>query len=658
MIVEIGHYALVLAFVLALFQATVPLIGMRLGDARLMQSARSVALAQFAFVVLAYAALTYAHVVSDFSLVNVYENSHSAKPLVYKISGVWGNHEGSMLLWVLVLSICGASVALFSRIMPEPLRAGALGVQGWIGAAFLLFVLATSNPFARFAEAPLEGRDLNPILQDPGLAIHPPLLYLGYVGFSVTFSFAAAALISGRIDAGWALIVRPWVLAAWMFLTLGIAMGSYWAYYTLGWGGFWFWDPVENASLMPWLAGTALLHCMSVMQKRDALKIWTIFLAILAFSLSLLGTFLVRSGVLTSVHAFANDPARGVFILAILVLFIGGALILFAVRANALQAGCVFAPVSREGALVLNNLVLTCACATVFIGTLYPLALEAVTGEKISVGAPYFNLTFIPLCLPLALAMPFGQQLAWKRGTLLGAAQRLTIAAGCAFVASAALALAKGGPVLSIIAAGLAIFLIIGSFADVIARSFRGPGHVLARAFGMPRSAWATSIAHAGMGLTILGLASTGWGVEEIVRMQPGQAVAVGPYELTTTSIVPGKGPNFEQTVAHTLIRAGGVTVAEIDPAQRFYPVRQMSRAEAGIATLGLGQVYMSVAEVNHDGSIDARLYWKPIVVLIWIGALVMTAGGLLSLSDRRIGFAYVARARRRAAPPIAQAAE
>jgi cytochrome c-type biogenesis protein CcmF len=658
MIVEIGHYALVLAFVLALFQATVPLIGMRLGDARLMQSARSVALAQFAFVVLAYAALTYAHVVSDFSLVNVYENSHSAKPLVYKISGVWGNHEGSMLLWVLVLSICGASVALFSRIMPEPLRAGALGVQGWIGAAFLLFVLATSNPFARFAEAPLEGRDLNPILQDPGLAIHPPLLYLGYVGFSVTFSFAAAALISGRIDAGWALIVRPWVLAAWMFLTLGIAMGSYWAYYTLGWGGFWFWDPVENASLMPWLAGTALLHCMSVMQKRDALKIWTIFLAILAFSLSLLGTFLVRSGVLTSVHAFANDPARGVFILAILVLFIGGALILFAVRANALQADGVFAPVSREGALVLNNLVLTCACATVFIGTLYPLALEAVTGEKISVGAPYFNLTFIPLCLPLALAMPFGQQLAWKRGTLLGAAQRLTIAAGCAFVASAALALAKGGPVLSIIAAGLAIFLIIGSFADVIARSFRGPGHVLARAFGMPRSAWATSIAHAGMGLTILGLASTGWGVEEIVRMQPGQAVAVGPYELTTTSIVPGKGPNFEQTVAHTLIRAGGVTVAEIDPAQRFYPVRQMSRAEAGIATLGLGQVYMSVAEVNHDGSIDARLYWKPIVVLIWIGALVMAAGGLLSLSDRRIGFAYVARARRRAAPPIAQAAE
>jgi cytochrome c-type biogenesis protein CcmF len=644
--------------VLALFQASVPLLGVGLGDVRLMRSARSVALTQFAFVAIAYAALTYAYIVSDFSLVNVYENSHSAKPLIYKISGVWGNHEGSMLLWILVLSLCGASVALFSRIMPESLRAGALGVQGWIGAAFLLFVLATSNPFARFVEAPLEGRDLNPILQDPGLAIHPPLLYLGYVGFSVTFSFAAAALVSGRVDAGWARIVRPWVLAAWTFLTLGIAMGSYWAYYTLGWGGFWFWDPVENASLMPWLAGTALLHCMSVMQKRDALKIWTIFLAILAFSLSLLGTFLVRSGVLTSVHAFANDPARGVFILAILILFIGGALTLFALRANALVPGGVFAPISREGALVLNNLLLTCACATVFIGTLYPLALEALSGEKISVGAPYFNLTFIPLALPLALAMPFGQQLAWKRGNLLGAAQRLTIALACGFIATAAFALAKGGPVLSVIAAGVAIFLVTGSFADVAVRSLRGSGHILSRAFRLPRSAWATSIAHAGIGLTLFGLASTGWGVEEIVRMEQGKAVAVGPYELVVTGVALGKGPNFQETVARTLVRSGGVVVAEINPAQRFYPVRQMSRAEAGIATLGLGQVYMSLAEVNPDGTIDARLYWKPFVILIWIGALFMAAGGLLSLSDRRIGFAFVARARRAAAPIAPQAAE
>src|SRR3954471_10310306 len=415
MIVEIGHYALVLAFVLALFQATVPLIGMRLGDARLMQSARSVALAQFAFVVLAYAALTYAHVVSDFSLVNVYENSHSAKPLVYKISGVWGNHEGSMLLWVLVLSICGASVALFSRIMPEPLRAGALGVQGWIGAAFLLFVLATSNPFARFAEAPLEGRDLNPILQDPGLAIHPPLLYLGYVGFSVTFSFAAAALISGRIDAGWALIVRPWVLAAWMFLTLGIAMGSYWAYYTLGWGGFWFWDPVENASLMPWLAGTALLHCMSVMQKRDALKIWTIFLAIFTFSLSLLGTFLVRSGVLTSVHAFANDPERGVFVLGFLFVVVGGSLILYAFRAPVVKSEIGFNWFSRETLLMGNNIILCVVMLTVLLGTLYPLIADALHWGKISVGPPYFNYFFLPLMGVLSALMAFGPVANWKR---------------------------------------------------------------------------------------------------------------------------------------------------------------------------------------------------------------------------------------------------
>ncbi|GAC1332682.1 MAG: heme lyase CcmF/NrfE family subunit [Beijerinckiaceae bacterium] len=658
MIVEIGHYALVLAFVLALFQSVLPLVGVRTGDAALMRSARSIALTQFVFVALAYAALTYAHVISDFSLVNVFENSHSAKPLVYKISGVWGNHEGSMLLWVLVLSLCGGAVAAFSRIMPDTLRAGALAVQGWIGAAFLLFVLATSNPFARFAQAPLEGRDLNPILQDPGLAIHPPLLYLGYVGFSITFSFAVAALISGRIDAGWARIVRPWVLAAWIFLTLGIAMGSYWAYYTLGWGGFWFWDPVENASLMPWLAGTALLHCMSVMQKRDALKVWTIFLAILAFSLSLLGTFLVRSGVLTSVHAFASDPERGVFILAILVLFIGGSLVLFALRASALVAGGVFAPVSREGALVLNNLLLTCACATVFIGTLYPLALEAISGEKISVGVPYFNLTFLPLCLPLALAMPFGQQLAWKRGDLLGAAQRLTIAIACGFVASAGLALIHGGPVLSVLAAGLAVFLIVGAFADVAVRSFRGGGPVLSRALYLPRSAWATSIAHAGMGLTLFGLASTGWGVEAIVRMERGQSVVVGPYELTVTNVTPGSGPNFQENVARTLVRSGGVVVAEINPAQRFYPVRKMSRTEAGIATLGLGQIYMSLAEVNADGSIDARLYWKPFVILIWIGALVMAAGGLLSLSDRRVGLAFAARLRARATPVRPQAAE
>src|SRR6186713_811810 len=431
---ELGHFALVLALGLALIQSIVPVIGVHRRDSSFMHLASSTALAQFVFVALSFLALTVCYATSDFSVATVYENSHSTMPLVYKFTSVWGNHEGSMLLWVLILSLFGALVAFFGNNLPAALRAHVLAVQGWIAAAFYLFILVTSNPFLRIANPPIEGRDLNPILQDIGLAIHPPLLYLGYVGFSIAFSFAVAALLEGRIDAAWARWVRPWTLAAWMCLTVGIAMGSYWAYYELGWGGFWFWDPVENASLMPWLAGTALLHSAVVMEKRNALKIWTILLAILTFSLSLIGTFLVRSGVLTSVHAFATDPTRGVFILAILVLFIGGALALFAWRAPMLKQGGLFAPVSREGALVLNNLFLVTACASVFIGTLYPLALEALTGDKISVGAPFFNLTFGPLFIPLLLAVPFGPLLGWKRGDLYGAAQRLIGAAGGAIV--------------------------------------------------------------------------------------------------------------------------------------------------------------------------------------------------------------------------------
>ena len=423
MIVELGHYALVLALAVSLAQAVLPLWGALRRDASLTAVARPAALVQFALCAAAFAALTHAYVVSDFSLANVVENSHSAKPLIYKISGVWGNHEGSMLLWVFILSLFGALVALFSRPMPDDLRALTLATQGVIAAAFFLFILLTSNPFARLADAPAEGLDLNPVLQDPGLAIHPPLLYLGYVGLSITFSFAAAALVTGRVDAVWARFVRPWTLLAWTFLTLGIAMGSYWAYYTLGWGGFWFWDPVENASLLPWLAATALIHCVAVVEKRGALKIWTLFLAILAFSLSLLGTFLVRSGVLTSVHSFASDPTRGVFILLILVVFIGGAFALFAWRAPTLTQGGLFAPVSREGALVLNNLLLTTLCATIFTGTLYPLALEALTGEKISVGAPYYDLMAVPLAIPLVLAMPAATCLAPRSGSSSPAGQ-------------------------------------------------------------------------------------------------------------------------------------------------------------------------------------------------------------------------------------------
>jgi len=425
MITEIGHYVLVLAFGLSLIQSVLPVWGARTGDRRLMAVAEPVALATLGFVALSFAALTVGYVRSDFSLVNVWQNSHSAKPMLFKVTGVWGNHEGSMLLWVLILALFSGLVALFGGRLPQSLRATVLSVQGWVTAAFLLFILVTSNPFARQFPVPFEGQDLNPILQDIGLAIHPPLLYVGYVGVSIAFSFAVAALIEGRIDAAWARWVRPWTLAAWVFLTLGIAMGSYWAYYELGWGGWWFWDPVENASFMPWLAGTALLHSALVMEKRDALKVWTVLLAILTFSLSLMGTFLVRSGVLTSVHAFATDPTRGVFILGILVAFIGGSLALYAWRAPMLKPGGIFAPISREGSLVLNNILLTTACATVFIGTLYPLALESLTGDKISVGPPYFDWTFGPLMVPLLLALPFGPLLAWKRGDVLGAAQRL-----------------------------------------------------------------------------------------------------------------------------------------------------------------------------------------------------------------------------------------
>ncbi|MDB5596787.1 MAG: cytochrome c assembly protein [Hyphomicrobiales bacterium] len=661
MIVEIGHYALVLALALALVQGILPLAGALRGDAPLMAIARPAAVVQFLLIGLSFAALTYAHVVSDFSLANVFENSHSAKPLIYKISGVWGNHEGSMLLWVLILALFGAMVAVFSRSMPEDLRANVLSVQAWIAAAFLLFVLFTSNPFARLAVPPMEGQDLNPLLQDPGLAIHPPLLYVGYVGFSITFSFAAAALISGRIDAAWARYVRPWTLVAWIFLTLGIAMGSYWAYYTLGWGGFWFWDPVENASLMPWLAGTALLHSAAVMEKRDALKIWTIFLAILAFSLSLLGTFLVRSGVLTSVHAFATDPQRGIFILAILVTFIGGSLALFALRASSLKPGGIFAPVSREGALVLNNLLLTTSCATVFVGTLYPLALEALTGEKISVGAPFFNLTFGPLFIPIVLAMPIGQMLAWKRGDLLGAAQRLVLATAVGAAGALVLYGLQGGPVVAPVLCGLALYLIIGSFVEIFGRIVgRGvPASVMAaRAMGLPRSAWGTAFAHAGIGLTLFGLAATSWGVERILIARVGDAMTVGPYEVTVESVEPRNGSNFREWVAHTRIRSGGVEVATIDPSRRSFTTRQMVRTEAGIATIGFGQIYMNIADQRDDGSLDIRLYWKPYVSLIWIGALIMALGGLVSLSDRRLRIGIARRAAARGSVPRTQPAE
>jgi cytochrome c-type biogenesis protein CcmF len=654
-IAEAGHYALVLALGLALIQSFVPILGARWGDPALMNVARSTALAQLLFVAASFTALVTLHVTSDFSVVNVFENSHSLKPLIYKITGVWGNHEGSMLLWVLILALFGGLVAAFGNNLPLSLRAHVLAVQAWIAGAFYLFILITSNPFLRIADPPIEGRDLNPVLQDIGLAVHPPMLYLGYVGFSISFSFAIAALIEGRIDAAWARWVRPWTLMAWIFLTLGIAMGSYWAYYELGWGGWWFWDPVENASLMPWLAGTALLHSALVMEKRNSLKVWTILLSILTFSLSLLGTFLVRSGVLTSVHAFASDPMRGVFILLILCVFIGGSLTIFAGRASTLKQGGLFAPISREGALVLNNLFLTTACATVFIGTLYPLALEVLTSDKISVGAPFFNLTFGPLFVPLMIAVPFGPMLAWKRGDLYAAAQRLLAAGVAALIALAiAWAWASGGSALAPLAIGLAIFVIAGAISDLVERIglFRNPLAIsFRRARGLPRSAWGTAFAHAGIGVALIGIVcETTWNSEFIGTMRPNDSIPFAGYQLKLDDLSQRQGPNYRELVAAFTVSLDGEKLGVMTPSKRSFTTRGASTTEAALLTRGFSQLYISLGDAAAGGGIAVRIYHKPLVLLIWFGPVLMAFGGVLSLSDRRlrVGAPKPARAQQR----------
>jgi cytochrome c-type biogenesis protein CcmF len=642
LIAEIGHFSLILALGVSLAQMLLPFWGARIGDRRLMHIGGTAAQGQFLLLLIAFFALTYAYVASDFSLLNVFQNSHSAKPLLYKFSGVWGNHEGSMLLWVLILALFGSAVALFGRNLPSDLKANVLAVQGSLSVAFLTFIVTTSNPFTRVSPVPLEGRGLNPILQDPALSFHPPFLYAGYVGFSMAFSFAIAALLTGRIDPAWARWVRPWTLAAWMFLTLGIAMGSWWAYYELGWGGWWFWDPVENASFMPWLAGTALLHSALVMEKRDALKVWTILLAILTFSLSLMGTFLVRSGVLTSVHAFAVDPERGVFILGIMVLFIGGALALFATRAQALRQGGIFAPISREGSLVLNNLLITTACAAVFIGTLYPLALEAVTDDKISVGPPFFNATFGPLMVPLLIALPFGPFLAWKRGDILGASQRLAVAAGITAIAIiAAYALTGSGPWLAPLALGLGIWVVAGALSEIAYRAklFRAPfDEVRRRLHSLPRSAYGTTFAHIGVGTMVIGIvATTAWQIEKITSVKPGETTLIAGYELKFHGAVPSQGPNYREQVGLLVVSHAGEEITRLRPAKRAYVAPKTATTEAAILNAWTGDLYAVLGDELKGGAFTLRLYFNPFVRLIWIGALIMFFGGLLSLSDRRL---------------------
>src|SRR5512143_1124581 len=655
MIPELGHYALVLALALGLIQSTAPIVGARGRDGALMRLANSTALMQFAFVALSFSALTICYVTSDFSVATVFENSHSLMPLSYKITSVWGNHEGSMLLWVLILSLFGALVAVFGGNLPAALKANVLAVQSWIASAFYLFILITSNPFLRLPQAPFEGRDLNPILQDMGLAIHPPLLYLGYVGFSISFSFAIAALIEGRIDAAWARWVRPWTLLAWMFLTLGIAMGSYWAYYELGWGGFWFWDPVENASFMPWLAGTALLHSALVMEKRDALKVWTILLAIITFSLSLMGTFLVRSGVLTSVHAFAVDPARGIFILAIMGVFIGGALTLFAWRAPLLSQGGLFAPISREGALVLNNLLLTTACAAVFVGTLYPLALDAITGDKISVGAPFFNLTFAPLIVPLLIAVPFGPLRSWKRVDLLAAAQRLMAAACVALVVIIIVAaFQQKGPWLAPLGIGVGMWLIAGALTDLAYRvklTEASGSEAWRRLRNLPRSAYGTALAHAGLGVAVIGIvATTAWRSEAILAMKSGETAEIAGYSLAFKGVEDRQGPNYRERAALFEVSRNGAAVTELTPSKRAFSVEKSATTEAGIHVSWRGDLYAVLGDQLKDGAYSVRLYFNPLVRLIWLGALIMFLGGAVSLSDRRLRVGAPKRAEPKAA--------
>jgi len=659
MSIELGHFAFILAFAVAAVSAVAGFWAWR-DNARVTLLVRQGAVMQFVLVTASFAALIEAFVTSDFSLALAYEHSHSLQPLLFKVTSVWGNHEGSMVLWVMILTLMGAAVALLGRNLPRELLTLVLSMQSLLTAAFAGFTLFTSNPFLRLSPAPIEGQELNPILQDIGLAIHPPLLYTGYVGFSICFSFAIAALISGRIDAAWARWVRPWALLSWCFLTLGIAMGSYWAYYELGWGGWWFWDPVENASFMPWLAGTALLHSALVMEKRNALKIWTIFLSLITFSLSLLGTFMVRSGVLTSVHSFASDPTRGLVILALLAFFIGGGFVLFAFRASSLRAGGLFAPISREGALILNNLFLTTALSGVFVGTLYPLVLEALTGKTISVGAPFFSLTFGALMVPLLIVVPFGPFLAWKRGDLVAVTQRLAGAAGAAiFVTVLIFALAGASVSLAPFGLLLGFWAAFGAIAELVDRAGFGRmpiGHSLRRLVGLPRSAFSTALAHFGLGISVIGIVTaTAWQLELITTMQPGTTQTIGAYTLRFDGVQNASIDNYTAEIGRFTVTTPGSVDRQMIPERRIYVASGTPTTEADIETYGFSQLYVQLGEQSADGSRVVRAWFKPYVTLIWFGAILMALAGFVSLTDRRLRVGVPRRAPARPEPVPAE---
>lgn len=649
MIAESGHFALILALGVALFQTCVPMAGAIRGGLRWMEAGRAAAVLQLILLFWSFTALTIAFVTSDFSVALVYENSHSAKPLLYKFSGVWGNHEGSMLLWVLILALFGAAVAGLGQTLPPTLRARVLSVQGAIGAAFLSFILLTSNPFLRIGNPPLNGRDLNPLLQDPGLAFHPPFLYLGYVGLSVSFSFAVAALLEGRIDAAWARWVRPWTLAAWVFLTIGIALGSWWAYYELGWGGFWFWDPVENASFMPWLLAGALLHSAIVVEKREALKSWTILLAILAFGFSLIGTFIVRSGVITSVHSFASDPERGLYILVLLAVFIGGALTLYAARADRMTAKGVFQPVSREGALVLNNLLLAVSAFVVFVGTIWPLVAEYLWDRRLSVGPPFFNTAFTPFAVAIAIALPIGSILPWKRGRLGRVVTQLRPALIFAVaVAAVVFAVSTGRSGLAVVGAGLGAWLIGGAAVDLWQRA----GHIASRLRRLPLADWGRATSHAGVGVTFIGISLlTAWQLEDVRVAKIGDSFDIGAYQVTLRNVQEQPGPNYRALVATMTVARGNREVATLRPEKRIYPVQGVPTTEAAISTGILGDIYLVIGDPQPGGGWAIRAYVKPFALWIWAGFGLMALGGALSLFDRRWRVAPAAKRQPRAVP-------
>ncbi len=633
MIPELGHFALILALLLALVQSTLPLIGAQTGNARFLAVARPAARAQFLFVCLAYACLVTAFLQNDFSVRNVAMNSFSQLPAVYRFTASWGSHEGSMLLWTLILAFWTMAVSVLSRRLPEDMAARVIGIMGLVSVGFLAFLIFTSNPFDRLLPAPMDGRDLNPLLQDPGMVLHPPMLYMGYVGFSGAFAFAIAALLSGKLDAAWARWSRPWTVVAWTFLTMGIALGSWWAYIELGWGGWWFWDPTENASFMPWLAGTALIHSLAVTEKRGAFKSWTVLLAITAFSLSLRGPFLVRSGVLSSVHAFATDPARGAFILGFLVVVIGGSLLLYALRAPTMLGSARFSAFSRESLLLVNNVVLVSALGSVLLGTLYPLFLDALGMGKISVGAPYFNAVFVPLMVPVLFLMAVGPLTRWKGASLPDMAVRLRLAFAVAVVAAVAVPLAAGEfkPWVSL-GVGLAVWIVFGvalGFADRLKH-----GGTL---FALPRGFWGMQLAHLSMAIGIVGIALvSGYESERNVKMAVGDTAQLAGYTFTFKGAEAYEGPNFHAARGHLVVTSKGGSEFVLRPEKRLYNAGGMPMTEAGINYGVLRDIYVAMGEEIEPQVWTIRLFYKPFIDWLWFAAGLMALGGALAASDRR----------------------